>query len=764
MSVRDTGTGIPPDELPRLFERFHRVEGAKGRSFEGSGIGLALVQELVTLHGGSIGVESEVGSGTTFTVTLPLPIGQGSGPERSPTSTGSIRAKAFVDEALQWLPEAAMSSAGPIESATVSESDRSLARIVVADDNADMRDYIARLLSERGYAVATVPDGEAALTEIRATRPDLVVTDVMMPKLDGFGLLRAVRGDGHLRDLPVIMLSARAGEEVRVEGLDAGADDYLTKPFSARELIARVDATLAMARLRRETAETLRRLNETLEERVLERTRERDRMWALSRDPFVVADLDGRWLSVSPVWTELLGWSEAELIGRTSEWMEHPDDFAKTRDERVHLAQGDTTLRFENRFRARDGSYRSFSWTAVPDGDLVYAVARDVSDAKKAAGELEAAQEALRQAQKMEAMGQLTGGVAHDFNNLLTPIVGSLDMLQRQGLGGEREQRLIAGAAQSAERARVLVQRLLAFARRQPLQSTAVDVGRLVVGMAELMESTTGPQIKVVVDVADDLPPAQADANQLEMALLNLGVNARDAMPNGGTLRVTVSQERVADERRRDVKPGSYIKLSVADTGVGMDEATLARAVEPFFSTKGIGKGTGLGLSMVHGLASQLGGALTIQSRPNIGTNLELWLPVTTRPTIEDAPSRNDGVAPLPAGCVLLVDDEELVRMSTSDMLRNLGYTVAEAASAEEALRLVRDGLKPDLLVTDHLMSGMNGTDLARIVQTERPGTGVLIVSGYADAEGVAPDLARLTKPFRHDELAASIAEVTQAR
>jgi signal transduction histidine kinase/CheY-like chemotaxis protein len=380
---------------------------------------------------------------------------------------------------------------------------------------------------------------------------------------------------------------------------------------------------------------------------------------------------------------------------------------------------------------------------------------RRVADA---VAELEIAQDALRQSQKLESMGQLTGGVAHDFNNLLTPIVGALDMLQRKGLGGNREQRLIAGAAQSAERAKMLVQRLLAFARRQPLQPIAVDIAKLVAGMAELIGSTSGPQIKVVVEVGDVLPTAKADPNQLEMALLNLSVNARDAMPEGGTLRITADEALIGRDHPTQLRPGPYVRLSVADTGVGMDEATLARAIEPFFSTKGVGKGTGLGLSMVHGLASQLGGALTIQSRRGVGTNVELWLPVISA-SPETAGAVAEAVHSIAAaGTALLVDDEELVRLSTADMLSDLGYAVTEAGSAEAALALIRGGLSPDLLVTDHLMPGMNGTELAQIVRSERPGVQILLVSGYAESEGVSPDLPRLTKPFRNEELAASIA------
>jgi CheY-like chemotaxis protein len=360
----------------------------------------------------------------------------------------------------------------------------------------------------------------------------------------------------------------------------------------------------------------------------------------------------------------------------------------------------------------------------------------------------------------MEAMGQLTGGVAHDFNNLLTPIVGTLDMLQRRGVGGEREQRLISGAVQSADRARTLVQRLLAFARRQPLQPVSVDVAKLVNGMGDLVASTTGPQIRVVVDAPPDLPAAIADPNQLEMALLNLSVNARDAMPEGGTMRISACTEWVSRDHRSRLPTGDYLCLSVADTGIGMDAPTLARAVEPFFSTKGVGKGTGLGLSMVHGLASQLNGALTIQSSPGLGTNVELWLPRSmTLPTsasrIDDAQERHSL-----RGIALLVDDEELVRASTSYMLADLGYRVIEASSGEEALQLLGTGQHVDLIVTDHLMPGISGTDLARRVRNARPGTAILLVSGYAEHEGLDPDLPRLTKPFRKSELAASLSQL----
>ncbi|WP_267382916.1 MULTISPECIES: PAS domain-containing protein, partial [unclassified Sphingomonas] len=468
----------------------------------------------------------------------------------------------------------------------------------------------------------------------------------------------------------------------------------------------------------------------------------------------------------------------------------HPEDHRATREAYEAASDPDLRAFYDVEYRTVDKEDGIIRWVAAKGRGLfnadgvctrVIGTAIDITERKRIeeqlrdlnerletrvaarSAKLQEAEDALRQSQKMEAMGSLTGGVAHDFNNLLTPIVGALDLLQRKGVGGEREQRLIAGAIQSADRARTLVQRLLAFARRQPLQPVAVDIAGLVKGMAELLASTTGPQVDVVVDVADDLPPANADPNQLEMALLNLGVNARDAMPDGGTLRISATRESVRAPRGT-LKPGHYVRLSVADTGLGMDEATLARAAEPFFSTKGVGKGTGLGLSMAHGLAAQLGGALTIQSRQGVGTNIELWLPIS-------AAILDDGaVAQLPAtlgkasGVVLLVDDEEVVRASTADMLEELGYEVSLAESGEEALKQVGEGLRPGLLVTDHLMPGMTGVDLIRALRETKPNLPVLIVSGYAETEGIAPNLPRLTKPFRRAELEASLATLTASR
>jgi PAS domain S-box-containing protein len=510
----------------------------------------------------------------------------------------------------------------------------------------------------------------------------------------------------------------------------------------------------------------LRELNETLESQVAERAAERDRLWNLSQDMLARADFSGMMSAVSPAWTQTLGWSEAELLSRGYATFMHPEDMPPTLEAIAGMAQNGEPARFENRIATRDGGWKPIEWTVAPEADGInfIAVGRDLSHAKARQAELEVTQEALRHSQKMEAMGQLTGGVAHDFNNLLTPILGSLDMLQRRGVGGDREQRLIGAALQSADRAKTLVQRLLAFARRQPLQPVAVDPSRLVSGMAELIATTVGPQIEFTVEAPEGLPAAKADPNQIEMALLNLSVNARDAMPVGGNLRIAASAEQVGPGHRSKLRAGRYIRIAVSDTGVGMDEETLAHAVEPFFSTKGIGQGTGLGLSMALGVAQQLDGALTIQSTKGKGTTVELWLPLSEKPADADQRAGGRPIGGAVSGTALLVDDEELVRMSTAEMLTELGYAVVEASSAQEALTLLGKGLRPNLVVSDHLMPGMTGAELAAQLRAEGQGVPILIISGYAENAGLAPDLPRLTKPFRQPELAAVLANLSTVR
>ena len=491
-----------------------------------------------------------------------------------------------------------------------------------------------------------------------------------------------------------------------------------------------------------------------------ERTADLDRIWKNSRDMLVVASADGIFRAVNPAWTRILGYEPAEIVGHSFAEFVWPDDTEASQLAVRSSVFGEKLSGFVNRYRHKDGTPRWISWQTSFENDAIYGYARDITVEKAHEAELDLAQAALRQSHKLEAMGQLTGGVAHDFNNILTPIMGSLDLLQRRGFGSDREKRMIDGAMQSAERAKTLVKRLLAFARRQPLQLRAVDLGRLIAGMGDLVSSTSGPRIKVKIKVAADLPTVMIDPNQLEMAILNLSVNARDAMRGGGTLTISAQCETVEGRHRTNLAAGQYIRLSVTDTGAGMDAATLDRATEPFFSTKGIGEGTGLGLSMAHGLVAQLGGALALASEPGVGTVVELWLPISDEDEAFAQPLDEPGKSAAAAGVVLLVDDEELVRMSTADMLTDLGYAVVEAASAEEALALLDGGLTIDMLITDHLMPGMSGAELSRVVREHWPDLSILIVSGYADVDEISGDMARLTKPFRQVDLAACVREL----
>ncbi len=501
-----------------------------------------------------------------------------------------------------------------------------------------------------------------------------------------------------------------------------------------------------------------------------ERTAERDRLWRISQDPFLVSDMEGRWLRASPAWTEILGWSEAELVGRTSEWMEHPDDWSETRAEITGLAAGRATRRFENRFRGRDGAYRWFSWTAVPEGGLLYCVARDVTAEKEQAQARERLEEQLRQSQKMEAVGQLTGGLAHDFNNLLTGVTGSLELLQTriaQGRIGDVDR--YANAAQgAAKRAAALTHRLLAFSRRQTLDPKPTNVNRLVAGMEELIRRTVGPGIAMEPLVAaGGLWTTLVDPGQLENALLNLCINARDAMPDGGKLTVETGN-RWLDERaarERDLAPGQYVSLCVSDTGTGMTPEVAAKAFDPFFTTKPIGQGTGLGLSMIYGFARQSGGQARIYSEPGQGTMVCLYLPrhlgeedsADAPPELADAPRAEQGET------VLVVDDEPTVRMLVTEVLADLGYTAIEAADGAAGLRVLQSDTRIDLLVTDvGLPGGMNGRQVADAARVARPGLKVLFITGYAENAVLShghldPGMHVLTKPFAMEALASRI-------
>ena len=514
----------------------------------------------------------------------------------------------------------------------------------------------------------------------------------------------------------------------------------------------------------------LRELNETLETQVAERTAQRDRMWDTSPDLMCVVGFDGVLRRVNPAWTAVLGYGAGELVGHHVNEFVLPEDRADTSNAYELAAEGGRP-RIENRCRHKDGSVRRISWVAAPAGDRTYATGRDVTAERKAAEDLEEAHDALRQAQKMEAVGQLTGGLAHDFNNLLTGIMGNLELLQGRVARGRFEEvdRLINAAQGAGRRAASLTQRLLAFSRRQTLDPRPTNVNRLIAGMEELLRRTVGPAAEIEVVGAAGLWPAMIDAGQLENALLNLCINARDAMPDGGKITIETANKWLDDRaaKARDLPPGQYLSVCVTDAGTGMAPEVIERAFEPFYTTKPLGQGTGLGLSMIYGFARQSGGQVRIYSELGQGTTMCIYLPrylgeADAQATLPLA-SRTSGGG---GETILVVDDEATIRHLIDEVLDGLGYTIIGGADGAAGLKVLQSGSRIDLLITDvGLPNGMNGRQLADAARAIRPELKVLFITGYAENAAVGngllePGMELLTKPFVLDDLSRKVREM----
>jgi PAS domain S-box-containing protein len=520
----------------------------------------------------------------------------------------------------------------------------------------------------------------------------------------------------------------------------------------------------------RRTEDRLRKLNARLELGIQESLRERDRLWRMSRDILAIASLKGHFLSVNPAFTATLGWSEEEATSIPLIELTHPDDRAELMEKIDTLARGLPLIGYEIRDLCRDGSFRWLSWTVVPEGELLYGVARDITVEKKQAEALHHAEEALRQAQKMEAVGQLTGGIAHDFNNLLASIVSNLELMKmRMAMGSVADLgRYIDSALNVSGRAAALTHRLLAFSRRQTLDPRPVDVNRLVGSMTDLIQRTVGPSVHVNAVLAPHVWTTRCDPNQLESALLNLAINGRDAMPTGGRLTISTGNI-VLDEaycaQYPDIAPGEYVSISVTDTGTGMTPEVVARAFDPFFTTKPLGQGTGLGLSMIYGFVKQSGGHIRIYSQPGSGTTVRMKLPRS----FEQADG--EPAADIPASSataradasLLIVDDETPLRDLLGELMEGLGYRILKAGDAAQALQLLQSGPRVDLLVTDlGLPGGMNGRQLAEMARAIQPGLKVLFISGYAEDSATrdglhAAGMQVLTKPFPMESFASRV-------
>ena len=432
---------------------------------------------------------------------------------------------------------------------------------------------------------------------------------------------------------------------------------------------------------------------------------------------------------------------------------------------------------------ARDGRFEREGWRVRKDGTRFWAhviidairneageligyakITRDITERRDTQMSLEQAREQLLQAQKLDAIGQLTGGIAHDFNNLLTAILSSLELVRKHLPDDPKVTRLIDNAVQGAQRGATLTQRLLAYARRQPLKVQAVDVPQLIEGMVSLIVPSLGPTVRIETRFEGSPLAAITDAGQLETAVLNLCVNSRDAMPDGGVITIAVRAELLGEGNAQGLDAGAYLCLSVTDQGDGMDAETLAKAAEPFFTTKGVGKGSGLGLPMVHGLAAQSGGKLVMKSEKGQGTTAELWLPAAKTPAMTQFVPQAEAAQPSNKPLnILAVDDDALVLMNTAMMLEDLGHSVHEVTNGKAALAVLESGEPIDLVISDHAMPGMTGSQLALAIHMIWPNMPVILATGYAELpRGSVMDLPRLSKPFSQKELAQAVADVVR--
>jgi PAS domain S-box-containing protein len=558
--------------------------------------------------------------------------------------------------------------------------------------------------------------------------------------------------------------------DVRGRALRNTAGEVIQLAGVSSDVTERKDADLERDQLLEDLAEeqsALSRLTASLEKRVVDRTEQlqssETRLRAIFESSYQFQGLlspEGMIVDANAISLEAIEAKLSDIIGKPfweAGWFSFtPDMPERVRAATAAVAQGQV-VRQELRINLPRGGWRWFDFTLRPLMDNNGAVIGIVPEAAELT-DRRRAEEALRQAQKMEAIGQLTGGVAHDFNNLLMAVMGNLDLLQKHLSEDTRSQRLIDGALQGAKRGAALTQRMLAFARQQDLKTTIVDLNALLLGMQDLLDRTLGPQVISVLELPENITAAKLDVNQIELVILNLTINARDAMPNGGT--ITISLDTNCAEIPTLLPMGMYARIRVADTGVGMNAETLKRAADPFFSTKAIGKGTGLGLSMVQGVVAQLGGSLELFSKVGKGTVATIWLPIINNSEIEARPAVSAANAPSLSrtATILVVDDDMLISMATVEMLEDLGHTVLEANSGSAALQILDSGKSIDLMMTDHAMPGMTGMELAEKVRSKWPDLPILLATGYADLPSdITLVLPRLSKPYMQIQLKAEI-------
>jgi PAS domain S-box-containing protein len=517
----------------------------------------------------------------------------------------------------------------------------------------------------------------------------------------------------------------------------------------------------------RTAEEQLRRANAQLQARVEARTQDRDRIWQLSTDLMLVARFDGTMTAVNPAWTDVLGWQADELLGQSFHRLLHPDDDIATAGAVEELASGVSIPRFENRYRHKDGSYRWLSWTAVPGRGFIHAIGRNIDNERRAAQTLRKTEEALRQSQKLEAIGQLTGGVAHDFNNLLTVIRSSVDLLKRNLDEGKRK-RYTDAIADTVERAAKLTGQLLAFARQQNLRPETFEVGASVRAIGEMIGALTGARIQVRIELPQQACYINADSGQFDTALVNMAVNARDAMRGEGSLTIRVTPVLGLPALRAHApRSGDYIAVAIEDSGDGIGAEDLERIFEPFFTTKEIGKGTGLGLSQVFGFAKQSGGEVTVTSQLGQGSCFTLYLPRSDAAQVVSLAPLSEQVGVAAGTRLLVVEDNPQVGEFANQSLTELGYSTHWARNADDALSaLAGPGAPFQAVFSDVVMPGTNGVELAVEIRRLYPDLPVVLTSGYSPAlsQSSSQALTFLQKPYSVEALARILHEAINPR
>ena len=871
LTVGDSGPGIPADQREVAFEAFRQLDGAANRRHGGSGLGLAIVREFITLHGGSVAIGDNAGGGALFTVRLPLVAPAG-------CIVATAGAAAGVDEYGRQVAAELREAAEPGDGERVAPDDRdSRPLVLVVEDNPDMSRFTCSVLQEH-FRVRTARDGREGLQMAIACRPDLILTDIMMPGISGDTMVGELRRHRDLADTPIIVLTAKADDELQVRLLSEGVRDYIRKPYLTEDLLARVSSVLALRRQAEQSLQVSEERFRALFEQMLEgfalcrmifdgetpvdfeylavnpafhamtglgdvvgrrvtevipgvremdpalfdiygrvsrgAPPERFEMHLKALDMWfsvaVYSPMAGHFVAVFDVITErklaeerlkevasrlelatasaslgvwdwnvvdnhmywdermmaMYGYDHDDFPGGIDAWRGclHPDDADKVWSRCQEALLGTRVWDLVFRIVRRDGSVRHVKANGIvqyaPDGTALrmLGVNQDITEQMQL-------EDQLAVARKMEAIGLLAGGVAHDFNNKLTVILGYAELLKlsattRDGAVQDTLDEIIKAGEQSRE----ITRQLLAFSRQDVVRTQVLDLAAILEGTRRTLGRLIGENIRLEFRTDGELWDIAMDATQLDQVIMNLAINARDAMPAGGKLTIAAANcvlDRAALRDHPDVPPGDFVRLSFHDTGVGMDEATRRRVFEPFFTTKELGKGTGLGLATVYGIVTRCGGFISVSSVVGESSTFDIHFPRHVGEQVAAEPTSTDLTAG--AGAILLVEDELAVRKLTAAMLDKLGYTLAgEAATPEEALRICGEsGRRVDIVLTDVIMPGMSGVEMFERIKAMIPGVKVLYMSGYTSSR--LPSLGPGDTPFEFIQKPFGLADLSES-